>query len=84
MNNLVADFAKNMMNDEKLRSEFLSARDPSQFLQSRTGIAVSENQKDNLNNYMNELKEKYSKKTRETTEKERIKYGIMVSFFPFG
>lgn len=82
--NAIADFAWNMMNDEKLRSEFISANNPSLFLQSRTGIALSENQGNNLKKYMNELKQKYAMKTREITEKERKIFGISVPFFPYG
>ena len=81
---VIEDFAKSVMIDEKLRSEFLSASSPSLFLQSRAGIVVSENQGNTLKKQINELKEKYANKKRAITGKERKIFGISVPFEPFG
>ncbi len=81
----ISEFSGKVMKDEKFRSDFFSAEDPAQFLQSATGITIPEDQKEDFKNYISDLKDKYTRKTvTYRAEQGREIYDITVEVPPPG
>lgn len=81
----ISEFSRKVMEEEKFRYDFFSSQDPAQLLQSLTGIIIPDDQKEDFKNYVNDLKDKYTRKTiRYRTEEEREIYEITVEVPPPG
>lgn len=79
----IIEFANKIKEDEKFRYEFFQSEDPSQFLNSKTGVVIPDDQKSEFNKYITEMKESYSGKTvRIRKEDGRDVFDITVEVCP--